>query len=168
MEKERNMSRIYKISLATVLLFATIACGLISNPINQAKGLAATAQAMASAMPSGMPSGMPNIPGLPDVGSYLDPTGTPVSEWNGIPIMSQATAGQEFNANTYSFKASGITETDVQTFYDDQLKTLGWSPAFGAQGGAQGGLLLFTKESHFLTITVTTKDSAVVVILLLQ
>ena len=36
--------------------------------------------------------------------------------------MTQATAGQEFNKNTYSFKAAA-SATDVQTFYADQLKS---------------------------------------------
>ncbi|MCL5611934.1 MAG: hypothetical protein M1485_05180 [Chloroflexi bacterium] len=171
------MSHIYKFALLSVLVIATLACGLITNPINQAQGLASTAQAMASSMPietlqavaSAMPSGIPNIPGLGNVGDYLNPTGTPVSTWNDIPIMTQATAGQEFNQNTYSFKAGGIAESDVQTFYTDKLKALGWTSAFGFQGGGQGGVMLFTKDSKALAITVTMDDSNnVIVILLLQ
>ncbi|HEX2697572.1 MAG TPA: hypothetical protein VHM28_07680 [Anaerolineales bacterium] len=163
------MSRAYRFALLLILILATLACGLITKPIDQAKGLASTAEAMASAMPSGMPSGMPNIPGMPNVGDYMNPTGQPVSAWNSIPIMTQATAGQEFNKNTYSFKASGVTEADVQTFYSDKLKALGWSSAFGFQGGGQGGIMLFTKDNQALSITVTTDQSQnVVVILLLQ
>ena len=171
------MSRIYKFALLSVLVIATLACGLITNPLNQAQGLVSTAQAMASSMPietlqavaSAMPSGIPNIPGLGNVGDYLNPTGTPVSTWNDIPIMTQATVGQEFNQNTYSFKAGGIAESDVQTFYTDKLKALGWTSAFGFQGGGQGGVMLFTKDSKALAITVTMDDSNnVIVILLLQ
>src|SRR5262245_41349756 len=99
------MSRFYRFTLVFVLAAASLACGLITGTIDQAKNLASTAEAMASAMPmetfqamaSAMPSGMPNMPGLPNVGDYLDPKGAPVSDWNGIPIMSQASAGQEFD-----------------------------------------------------------------------
>src|SRR5581483_1278378 len=136
-QKENDMSRFYRFTFLSVLILASFACSLITKPIDQAKGLASTAEAMASSMPTGMPSGIPNIPGLPNVGDYLNPAGQPVSEWNNIPIMTQASAGQEFNKNTYSFKASGITETDVQTFYNDKLKALGWSSAFCFLGGGQ-------------------------------
>jgi hypothetical protein len=169
------MSRIYRFVLLIVLVAATLACGLITNPINQAKGLASTAEAVASSMPletlqalpSAMPSGVPNIPGMPNVGDYLNPTGSPVSTWNNIPIMTQATAGQEFDKNTYSFKASGITATDVQTFYNDQLKSLGWSSAFGFQNAGQNSLMMFTKDNNSLTITVTTDSSQNTIVILL-
>ncbi len=104
---------------------------------------------------------------MPEVGQYLNPTGKPVSNWNDIPIMTQATAGQEFNKNTYSFKAAA-SATDVQTFYTDQLKALGWSTSFSAQGGGQGGVMFFTKDSKVLTITITSSSNSVVVLLILQ
>ena len=173
------MSRIFKFTLLSTLILFSFACGLISNPLNQAKGLASTAEAMATsnpvsfstieALPSSMPlSTLEALPSsMPEVGKYLNPTGKPVSNWNNIPIMPQATAGQEFNKNTYSFKASA-TATDVQTFYTGQLKTLGWSSSFSAQGGGQGGVMLFTKDSKFLTITITSSNNSVVVLLVLQ
>ena len=156
------MSRIYKVIFVTVLVAATLACGLVSNPLSGAQNFASTAEAMASAIPSAFPSG------IPDVTQYLNPSGAPVSDWNGIPIMTQATAGQEFNNNTYSFKASGITETDVETFYKDKLTGLGWTSQFGAQGGSSGGLMLFSKDSSVLTITVSQSGQDFVVILVLS
>lgn len=171
------MSRIYRFILPAVLVIATLACGLITNPINQAQGLASTAQAMASSMPietlqamaSAVPSGIPNIPGVPNIGNYLNPTGKPVSAWNDIPVMSQATAGQEYDKTTYAFKAGGIAATDVQSFYNDKLKTLGWSSSLGVQGGGQGGVMLFTKDNQTLTIVTATDSSQnIVVILLLE
>lgn len=165
-EKENVMSRINKISYLVVLVLASLACGLITNPINDAQNLAATAQALATSMPIQTLEALPSS--MPEVTQYLNPTGTPVSQWNNIPIMSQAKAGQEFNKNTYSFKAGGVTATDVQTFYNDQLKTLGWSSSFSAQGGSQTGTMLFTKDSNVLSITVTTVDQDVVVLLLFQ
>jgi hypothetical protein len=161
------MSRLFKFTLLSVLILFSFACGLITNPLNQAKGLASTAEAIATANPvsvstlEALPSSMPNV------SQYFNPTGKPVSNWNNIPIMTQATAGQEFNKNTYSFKADA-TPTDVQTFYADQLKGLGWSSTFSAQGGGQGGVMLFTKDSNILTITITASDKGVVVLLNLE
>ncbi len=148
------MSRFYKFALLVVLAAATLACGL-TNTISQAQNLAATAQTLGTSMP--------------DVSTYLNPTGKPVSNWNNVPVMSQATAGQQFNSTTYSYKVDA-TVADIQTFYGDQMKTLGWSSGFSAQGGAQGGVMLFTKNNNVLTITISpaTDGKGSVVILLLQ
>jgi len=175
LKKEKDMSTIYKYTLLTVLIVTTLACGLISNPLSGAKNLASTAEAVASSMPietlqaaaSAMPSGVPNIPGVLNVEAYLNPTGKPVSDWNSIPIMPAASAGQEFNKNTYSFKVSDTVE-NVQAFYTDKLKALGWSSSFSAQGGGQGGEMLFTKDSNVLSITVTQADNGLVVLLISQ
>ena len=160
------MSRIQKMLFIPVLILASLACGLITNPINDAKNIASTAEAIATSMPIQTLEALPSA--MPAVGQYLNPTGTPVSQWNDIPVMPQATAGQEFNKNTYSYKASGVTETDVQTFYNDKLKAAGWSSPFSAQGGSQGGIMLFTKDLSVLSITVTTVDQDLVVLLLMQ
>ncbi|HUH97320.1 MAG TPA: hypothetical protein VLZ89_08190 [Anaerolineales bacterium] len=171
------MSRLFKFGLLSTLILFSLACGLITNPLNQAKGLAATAEAIATANPvstlEALPSSMPlstleALPSsMPELGQYLNPTGKPVSTWNNIPIMTQATAGQEFNKNTYSFKADA-TAADVQTFYTNQLKALGWSSPFSAQGGGKGGVMVFTRNSNVLTITVASSGSGVVVLLVTQ
>ena len=160
------MSRTYKFIFISVLIAASLACGLITNPINDAQNLASTAQAIATSMPIETLQAIGTS--MPDVNQYLNPTGAPVSEWNTIPVMPQATSGQEFNKNTYSYKASGITEADVQSFYNDKLKALGWTSPFSAQGGSTGGIMLFTKDSSVLSITVTTVDQNTVVMLLMQ
>ncbi len=149
------MSNIHRYMLLSILIVTVLACGVISNPISGAQNLASTAEAMASAIPSG----------LPDVGKYLNPQGTPVKEWNGIPIMTQATAGEEFSKNTYSYRVPGVQESDVQTFYSDKLKAAGWSSPFSAQGGSAGGLMLFTKDNSILSITITKSDQDLVVLL---
>jgi hypothetical protein len=152
------MSHIHKYMLLSILIVTALACGVITNPISGAQNLASTAQAIASAIPSG----------LPDVTKYLNPQGSPVSEWNGIPIMTQATAGEEFSKNTYSYRVSGVEESDVQTFYTDKLKAAGWTSPFSAQGGSAGGLMLFTKDTSVLSITITKADQDLVVLLSMQ
>ncbi len=152
------MRRIFKFALFAILTGTVLACGIISNPLSRAQNFATTAEAFASAIPSG----------LPDVSKYLNPQGKPVSEWNGIPIMPQAIAGEEFSKSTYSYRASGVDSPTIQTFYNDKLKAAGWSSPFSAQGGGAGGLMLFTKESQVLTITITKSDQDEVVLLSLQ
>jgi hypothetical protein len=152
------MTRIYKFTLLTILTATMLACGLISNPLSGAKDFASTAEAIGSAIPTG----------LPDVTKYMNPQGQPVSDWNGIPIMPQATAGEEFSKGTYSFRVSGVEGQDVETFYNDKLKADGWKSQFSAAGGTSGGIMLFTKESHVLTVTITPADQDLVVLLSYQ
>jgi len=162
----------------TLVLVFLLACSLISNPVNDVKNAANTAQAVASdvssfasAMPmetlealaTTMPLG--TLEALPSeiaqIGNYFDPQGTPVAEWNGIPIMPQATAGQEFDANNYSFKFTGAAK-EAADFYDSNLGTAGWSPMV-TTSDEQGALLVYQKDDKFLTITVTGADDGIVV-----
>jgi len=159
------MSTIYKYTLLTVLIVSTLACGLITNPLSGAKNLASTAEAMATSMSVQTLVALPSS--IPDVSQYLNPTGKPVSDWNSIPIMPAASAGQEFNKNTYSFKVSDTLE-NVQAFYKDKLKALGWSSSFSAQSGGQGGVMLFTKGNNVVSITVIPADNGLVVLLIYQ
>lgn len=57
---------------------------------------------------------------------YSNPVGTPLQNWHDIPIMPQATAGQEFQADIYSYKASA-TFVDATRFYAAKSSSLGWS-----------------------------------------
>ncbi len=158
------MSRPYQFLLLILLMAAMLACGLITNPINQAQGLASTAKAVASSMPIETLQALPSA--LPDISGMLNPTGKPVPDWKGIPIMPQATAGQEFSDHDYSFKAP-VAATDVQAFYDEKMKSLGWQSAVGFQVTGKGGLMVFRNGSDLLTITITPDpqdDKAVVVI----
>jgi hypothetical protein len=97
----------------------------------------------------------------------FDPQRTPVQEWRGIPILPEATAGQEFSENnTYSFKAN-VTAKDVQDFYTEKLGALGWNQPFSLPIQAEGGLLVFQKEQSSLAITVTSSEGSVVVLLVI-
>ena len=169
------MSHLPRTILLTMLILFGLACSLISAPVSQVQNLASTAEAIATSIPStaeafatSIPSSIPNMPSIPDVSGYLNPTGTPVSEWNGIPIMPQATSGQEFTKSTYSYKAPAMPQVEVQSFYDVKLKELGWTSEFTAATGAQGGILVFSKEGKVLTITVAKSDQDIVVMLILE
>ena len=159
------MSRVYRFVLLPLVLAGSLACGLITKPISDAKNLAATAEALASAMPLETLQALPSQ--MPDAGQYLNPVGAPLKEWNGIPVMPQATAGQEVNATTYSFKANAAV-AEAKNYYDTALPGLGWSRAFSAQTDNSGAQMLFTKESSFLSITITPTDNQVVVFLVSQ
>jgi hypothetical protein len=175
------MSRLSKFLFGFVLIVFLLACNFVTQPIRDvqdiagtAQNFAETAQALGTAIPAGtlqaLPSLAPTIEALasalPDFEPLFNPQGTPVAIWNEIPIMPQATAGQEVDATNYSFKATATVQ-EAQDFYNTQLPGLGWNSTFNVPVEDSGGLLVFQKESKILTITITGAESEVVVILTL-
>jgi hypothetical protein len=183
------MSRRTKYISLTVLVLFVLACNAVTQPFNQAKDLAGTAQSIATAMPiqtlqslatqiatrvpegtlEALPSMIPSLEALntsiPNIEGYFNPQGTPVSEWNGIPVMPQATAGQEFkDANTYSFKVDASVK-EVQDYYKAELEKIGWTSAFNMPGSDTVAVEMFQKSGNFLTVTITEKDGSVIVLL---
>ena len=177
------MSRLSKFLMVLGLIVFVLACNFVTQPIQDVQNIAGTAQsfatalpvetlqALASAIPAGtlqaLPSVAPTLQALAtDFGNFFNPQGTPVTEWNGIPIMPQATAGQEFDSTTYSFKV-GVTSQEVQDFYNTQLTNLGWTQPFNMPGGGEAALMLFEKNDKTLTITVAPVEGSIVVLLTL-
>lgn len=185
------MSRLSKILSLIVLLVFLLACNFVTQPLNDAQNLSQTAQAVASSLPietlqaaasqiasaipaetlQALPSAVPTLEALasvlPDFGNMFNPQGTPVQDWRGIPILPEATAGQEFSENnTYSFKAN-VTAKDIQDFYNEKLAALGWSQPFSLPIESEGGLMVFRKDNNSLAITITPSEGSVVVLLVL-
>jgi len=182
--KEIYMSRLSKFLFVSGVVVFVLACNFVTQPVKDVQNLAGTAEAIGSAIPiqtlQALPSTIPmeTLQALPSVaptiealatqfGNSLNPQGTPAQEWKGIPIMPQATAGQEFSENnTYSFKAD-VTTQEVQDFYDEKMKALGWNQSLNLPGGTEGGFMAFQKDSSILTIVITSSDGSIVVLLTL-
>jgi hypothetical protein len=180
------MSRLSKILSLTVVLIFLLACNFLTQPIQDAQNLAETAQSVATLIPmetlqalpsaiasvipeetlNALPSAAPSLEALAtNIGNMFDPQGSPAQEWNGIPIMPQATAGQDFSENnSYSFKFTGTTK-EVQDFYNEQLTALGWSQPFSFPVEADGGIMTFQKDNSTLLITIAASEGSVVVLL---
>lgn len=183
------MSRLNKILSITLLVLFILACDFVTQPIDEVQNVAGTAQSIASSLPmetlqalasqvasqvpvetlQALPSAVPTLEALasamPEFGNFFNPQGTPVAVWKEIPIMPQATAGQEFDGNTYSFKVN-VTSKEVQDFYGAELPKLGWQAlSMPSQGDAM--LMVFSKESNILTVTIAPTDNEIVVLLVL-
>ncbi len=173
--KGEPMSRLTKYLSLSILILFILACSTVTQPFKDAQNLAGTAQSFATTLPvetlkafatqmpvetlQALPSEMPDFEG------YFNPQGTPVSDWKGIPIMPQATAGQEFaDTATYSFKADASIK-EVQDFYNAQLVELGWSSSFSMPGNDTVAILAFQKDNDLLTVTITDVNGTVVVVL---
>jgi len=169
------MSRLTRFLLVFVLIVFILACNTVTRPVRDAQEAVETVQSLATAMPlETLQSFATNMPvetlqaissAMPNFGDMFNPQGEPVSEWNGIPVMSQATAGQEFaDSNTYSFKADA-TVKEATDFYGEEMVKLGWSSTFNLPGDANGAVLVFSKDSHITTITITSQGDTIVVVL---
>ncbi len=124
-------------------------------------------------MPSDTPgadsAGLPgSFANLSDVSRFFHPVGDPVEAWNGIPIMHQATAGQEYlPGQLYSFTAAA-TISQATDFYQSKLPPLGYAlmmagPATGSAGTGANAIhnsfLYMMKDSHILLIYIASYDS---------
>jgi hypothetical protein len=74
-------------------------------------------------------------------------TEKPLASWNGIPIMPEATAGQAENVYRYSFRVATDSGA-IESFYLEELKTLGWDLIHSKWLGMQ-----FTKDERTLLVT---------------
>ena len=99
----------------------------------------------------------------PDAVSSLVPESQHASEWNGIPIMPGAIAG-EGDEESYVFTVRA-TPQQVQEYYQRELDRLGWQP-FAMEDQASSLMLMFTNNAlATLTITIIAKDDQVLVLL---
>lgn len=90
-------------------------------------------------------------------------TEKPLAEWNNIPIMKEATAGQQIDTHTYTFKVPSDTGT-IASFYTAKLKSLGWSIKDNQMLGMR-----FTKDKSTLLVTLapaTDLESFIVTLVL--
>jgi hypothetical protein len=100
----------------------------------------------------------------PETVSVLVPEGQPAAEWNGIPIMPDAIAG-EGDEESYVFTVKA-TPQQVQEYYQLELGKLGWQPFSTGEGNSSSLMLMFTNNaSATLTISVIAKGDEALVLL---
>jgi hypothetical protein len=92
---------------------------------------------------------------------YSNPVGTPLESWQDIPIMKEATAGQEFQSDIYSYKAAATLQ-QASAFYSKQANSLNWS-CFPMASGYGGSGSQSTHDATLicgkLTIIMTSYDN---------
>ena len=74
-------------------------------------------------------------------------TAKPLTSWNDIPIMLEATAGQEADPDRYAFDVP-VDSGTIESFYSDTLKPLGWDLVDKQWLGME-----FTKDRRILLVT---------------
>lgn len=154
-----------------VLLFI-LACQAVTRPVEQVQDTAETAAAFATqagemvTQVSGLATDVAPMqtimPVLPS-GNPLDPQSAPLSEWKGIPVMPQASAGDE-SEGMYIYKVAATLD-EIQEFYDTKLPDLGWEESFSLpiEGTA---ILLYTQGSQVLSITILSEEGGEMLVMI--
>jgi len=148
------MSRIL-VSLVLLALLVTACSALAPAPTP-------TPTATSTPLPTDTPTPVPtstatNTPlpptETPDPILGLLPSGTPESEWKGIPIMPGAING-EGDDEAYRFTVAASVE-EVQTYYETELAKLGWSLMANGTGDTGAVMMIFnTGTSPFIPISI--------------
>lgn len=170
------MSRVFKLFLLMSLVLFVLACNVVTQPISDAQEAVATVQSLATALPletlqsfaTALPvETMQAIPSaMPDFGNIADPQDEPLSEWNDIPVMPAATAGEE-SAGIYSYKADASV-SDALEYYKAEMTARGWTEFFSMPDMGGGSLLSYQKDNSLVTITITASGDGVLVLLTFQ
>ena len=106
------------------------------------------------------PTETPSAPDLPM------PSGKPSSEWEGIPVMPNAIAG-EGDSKGYSFTINATPE-EIQKFYEQELGKLGWNMFASGQGTTNAILLIFMKDASTLSVSIIPQPDGIMYVLLVK
>lgn len=117
------------------------------------------------------PTRPPTPTTLPTLTAAVDlplPVGTPAHEWQGLPIMPDATAG-DGDAQGYWFTITA-TPTQIQEFYDKALTPQGWSLLTVGTGQTGNTLMIYQKEAQTVSIAIIPRaeDHALMQVLLVR
>lgn len=94
----------------------------------------------------------------------LVPTVKALQEWNGIPIMRDALAGDEQDG-IYRFTTLASRE-EIQAFYKRELSQRGWELSGTKQGNAGAVLLIFSTDQDTVSISILpNRDKLLVMII---
>lgn len=104
---------------------------------------------------------MPPSTETPESVSVNGPQGQLASEWNGIPIMPEAIAG-EGDEESYVFTVKA-TPQQVQEYYQLELGKLDWQLLAAEEGDAS--MKFMNNASQTLTIKLIAKGDQVLVLL---
>ncbi|MCE5206863.1 MAG: hypothetical protein LLG42_00970 [Chloroflexi bacterium] len=98
--------------------------------------------------------------------SLPTPSGKPLTEWEGFPVMPNAIAG-EGNSSGYSFTINASPE-EIQGFYEEELAKLGWSLFATGQGSTDALILIFTQGESLLTLSVIPQPDGLMYVMLVK
>jgi len=106
------------------------------------------------------------VTAMPDSFVFPMPEGKPAEDWQGIPVMPGALAGQS-DANSYAFTIQA-TPDEIQQFYLAALEKLGWTMLAASDGESDSVLLVFMKDANTLSVSIFSQADGVMYVLLIK
>ncbi len=94
------------------------------------------------------------------------PSGKPVADWKGIPVMPSATAGGGDN-QSYAFLVNASVD-QVQNYYQEEMGKLGWSLLTSGQGSTQAMIVMFMKGSETVSIMIIPQSGGPTYVMLVK
>ena len=95
------------------------------------------------------------------------PVGTPMEEWNGLPIMPRALAGQA-DSGSYIF-ITMATPAEVQAYYETEMSSLGWTLLAAGSGGGYGSIMLiFIQGTSTASVTIIPQENGTTYVMLIR
>jgi hypothetical protein len=94
------------------------------------------------------------------------PSGKPSADWEGIPVMPNAIAG-EGDSTGYSFTIDA-SSGEIQKFYEVELAKLGWNMFASGQGTTNAILLIFMKDASTLSVSIIPQPDGIMYVLLVK
>jgi len=91
------------------------------------------------------------------------PSGTPASNWQGIPVMPVALAGEGDNS-CYTFTVKGQVG-DVQKYYEAEMPKLSWKLFASGQGTTNAILLMFMKGTELITVSIIPQEGDLIFVM---
>jgi hypothetical protein len=94
------------------------------------------------------------------------PSGTPLAEWEGIPVMPGALAG-DGDRSGYSFTVKAAPE-EIQDFYEKELAKLGLNLFASGQGTTKAIMLIFMKGTDTVSVSIIPQEDDLVYVLIVK
>jgi hypothetical protein len=94
------------------------------------------------------------------------PSGKPLTNWEDIPVMPNAVAG-DGDSKGYSFTVNASSD-EIQKFYVKELAKLGWNMFASGQGTTNAILLIFMKDTNTISISIIPQPDGLTYVLLIR
>ncbi len=167
------MNTIDKTILLSVLAIALASCSSVApkptqTPIPTQTSLpTSTSTPEPTKTPTQIPTATPVLlTETPSAPVLKMPSGKPASEWEGIPIMPNAIAG-EGDSKGYAFTIKASVD-EIQKFYETKLAKLGWNAFASGQGTTDAVMLIFMKDTAMLSISIIPQPDGIMYVLLVK
>lgn len=114
--------------------------------------------------PSLTPTTKPTHTPTVDPIEALMPVGDPAAEWQGIPIMPEAVAG-EGDSSSYRF-AIEATKFEIQAYYNREMGKLGWETfATGTNDAGEVIMIMYSKGDEITTISFLKGPDGLIIVM---